>query len=295
MQRAELLRGLGRGTRLIAESGALTSPFILVDIGARDGIHPRWDPLIPILDVYGYDASVQVETANPRHRYVMAAIGERDGEACIELHNGYEAKISSNGSLRVPMHKLDSLHSRGELPSADFIKIDCEGYEPEILRGAERYLAASFLIGVEVETSFNVYSNAPESHFVEMFKVLNRHGLFVPDFVFESATGKSALCWPGTSNALFIRRLTQETPVDVLLKTIAVCDVYGLYAQARALIDGHREMLAPHLHVAKLYSAVCPSTASVLAREMELSVPRLVPHIGLGLWSTARRLIDRIF
>jgi FkbM family methyltransferase len=143
MQKSELSMGLGRGAHLIAQSGALTSPLTLIDIGARDGIHRRWAPLTAVLDVYGYDASVQVTSNNPRHHYIKAAIGDYDGEARIELHNGYEAKVSSTGSITVAMYRLDTLYARGDLPKADFIKVDCEGYEPEILRGAQAYLAAS--------------------------------------------------------------------------------------------------------------------------------------------------------
>jgi FkbM family methyltransferase len=290
MQRADLLWGLGRGARFIAESGALTSPFVVVDIGARGGIHPRWEPLTEILDVYGYDASVQVESSNPRHRFVMAAIGERDGEASIEFHDGYGAKLSSSGSIRVAMHRLDSLYARGELPEADFIKIDCEGYEPQILHGAEAYLAASAPVGVDVETNFNVSSALPESHFVEIFKLLNRHDLFVADFAFESATVTSKLPWPGTCNALFTCKFAVRPTADKVLKMIAVCDIYALYARARALITEHRDLLDARIDTVKLYSAVSPSKLS----ELVAAPPRLFPHLGFGLWSTAARLINKL-
>jgi FkbM family methyltransferase len=38
------------------------------------------------------------------------------------------------GTGTIPMHRLDSL----ELPRIDYIKIDCEGYENTILRGAKQ-------------------------------------------------------------------------------------------------------------------------------------------------------------
>jgi FkbM family methyltransferase len=294
MSEADLLRGLGRGARLIAESGALTSPFILIDVGARDGIHPRWEPLMPVLEVYGYDASVQVKATSPRHHYVMAAIGERDGEARIELHNGYEAKVSLTGSILVPMHKLDSLYARGELPKADFIKIDCEGYEPEILDGAKAYLSASLPFGVEVETNFDVTRTTPESHFVEMFKRLNRYNLFVAHLAFESATNKSTRPWPGTGNALFMRKCAEQPSADALLKLIAVCDVYGLYRQARVLIETYHALLEPRLDILELHSAVSPSKLSLIVADWILPAPRFVPHLGLGLWSTAARFLKKV-
>lgn len=279
--------GLGRGARLIADSGALTSPFTLVDIGARDGIHPRWEPLTAVLDVYGYDASVQVASSNPRCHYIKAAIGERDGEARIELCNGYEAKVSSTGSIIVAMHRLDTLYARGELPKADFIKIDCEGYEPQVLHGAEAYLTASWPLGVDVETTFNVYPTLPDSHFGEMFKCLNRHDLFVADFAFSSAAGISKLPWPGTCNALFARKFAKQTNADTILKMIAVCDIYALYARARALIAEYGNLINSHIDIRRLRSAVSPSKSAALIGELT----HFVPHLGLGVLSTARRLI----
>jgi FkbM family methyltransferase len=287
MQKSELSMGLGRGARLISESGALTSPFTLVDIGARDGIHLRWESVTAVLEVYGYDASAQVASSNPRRRYIKAAIGERDGEACIELCNGYEAKISSTGSIVVAMHKLDTLYARGELPKADFIKIDCEGYEPEILRGAEAYLTASGPLGVDVETTFNISPTLPESHFVELFKRLNRHDLFVADFAFESATGISKLSWPGTCNALFARKFAKQPSADMILKMIAVCDVYALYTRAQALIVEYSDLIDSRIDINKLRLAVSPSKPAALIYELSHSLP----HLGLGVWSTARRLI----
>lgn len=46
-------------------------------------------------------------------------------------------RIASEGTLKVKTVGLDALISKGELPEPDYIKIDAEGAELEILRGAQ--------------------------------------------------------------------------------------------------------------------------------------------------------------
>jgi FkbM family methyltransferase len=222
--------GRGRAARLIVESGALVTPFVLVDIGARDGLQRRWKPLEPELEVYGFDAAVRVDPQSPHQHYFKMAVGERDGEARMEIPaNGYEARITPTGSATVTMRTLDSLYADGTLPKADFVKIDCEGYEPQVLLGAEAYLTASEPLGVDTETNFNTSPTLPRSHFVELFLALNRHSLHLADLRYDGATRGSPLSWPGTCDALFVRKLDQPSP-DRLLKMIAVCDLFYLCA-----------------------------------------------------------------
>jgi FkbM family methyltransferase len=43
--------------------------------------------------------------------------------------------------------------AEGAIPQADFLKVDVEGYEADVLAGAKEMLAGGVL-GIEVETSF---------------------------------------------------------------------------------------------------------------------------------------------
>jgi FkbM family methyltransferase len=153
----ELSESAGLAASFIAKSGALDGAFVLVDIGVRGGIHPRWRPLEPVLEVYGFDALAEVVAPNDRHHYFKLALGDYDGQCTVHVpDNPYETRVSADGAHRVPIAKLDTLWAKGALPPADFIKIDCEGYEPEILTGAAAYLKASELLGADIESHFHV-------------------------------------------------------------------------------------------------------------------------------------------
>ena len=66
------------------------------------------------------------------------ALGEEDTSInmIITVENTGHSHVdtSTMGQGTTPMYRLDSL----ELPRIDYIKIDCEGYENTILRGAQK-------------------------------------------------------------------------------------------------------------------------------------------------------------
>src|SRR2546427_5706588 len=82
---------------------------------------------------------------------------------------------------KVPITRLDTLFAKGIIPPADHIKIDCDGHDPEVIRGARRYLAQSNVVCVIIETAFTVSPPYPRSHFVAVSHGLTAHLLLVFD------------------------------------------------------------------------------------------------------------------
>src|SRR5260221_9096089 len=120
---ADLGSSAGFAATLIMKSGALQSPFVIVDIGCRDGISPRWQPIAEHVDVYGFDAGVLEKSMNPRHRYSQMAIGDFDGEIGFDNHdNQHESRVNPTAGNLVPIAKLDTLWVQGRLPPVDFLK-----------------------------------------------------------------------------------------------------------------------------------------------------------------------------
>jgi hypothetical protein len=68
--------------------------------------------------------------------------------------------------VAVPVRTLDSLAADAGVTEADYIKIDVEGYELEVLRGARQLISASPRIVVQVEhwdTQTNPYGHTLEA------------------------------------------------------------------------------------------------------------------------------------
>jgi FkbM family methyltransferase len=298
---ADLGIGAGAAARLVAE--ALDTPIVLIDIGCRDGIHPRWDVLGDRLHVYGYDATV-LEPSTPNRHYRQLAIGDRDGECSLEIpSNAYEARVSPIGVHKMPMAKLDTLWAEG-LPLADFIKIDVEGHEPQVLAGARNYLAASNLIGAEVETNFFISPPLPDTHFRAVSEPMLRERLLVMDLAIDRPGPDAPWIRPGTCNALFCRDLAAEREtassypyraaeaepaVETILKTIAILDVYGLPVPAahvvRTLADRLRSRIDPNV----LLAALMPPPSKQVLTRFAGALKRRLPHLGLGIWSRLAR------
>jgi FkbM family methyltransferase len=246
-----------RMTRWLVSSGAFKAPFVLVDIGVQGGISPRWDALQDHLVVYGFDLLTEaieplVQANDPRKHYFAMGLADRDGELEITVPtNRYETQLYSNGPgerRRIQVCRLDTIFKEGKVQAADFIKIDCEGYEPVILRGATEYLAASDLVGADLESNFNLSWIIPNTHFCECSDPLVRQRLMVFDLEFNrvpvaNMRSGAGTHRPATLNVLFARNLPQEreqpsgfiyrapqsrADLQTVLKSAIVFESYGL-------------------------------------------------------------------
>jgi len=72
-------------------------------------------------------------------RTLPCALADFDGEASFDPGpNPSMGRIAPSGPLRVPCARADTLVARGEVEAPDVIKIDVEGAEAAVLRGARR-------------------------------------------------------------------------------------------------------------------------------------------------------------
>ncbi|HZD27089.1 MAG TPA: FkbM family methyltransferase [Xanthobacteraceae bacterium] len=190
-------------TRWVVSEGLLHEPFVVVDVGVQGGEHVRWGLLGDQVRVYGFDAiseAIDRITAaggvRPHRVFRAIAIGNEDGEReffvppnttaasfyeQVTLHQTAKHGDGAPGARVVPIRRLDTLFMAGELPAADYIKTDCESFDPEVLRGARRYLAQSNILSLTVETDFSISGTYPRTPFVEISDIAVQHRLLVFD------------------------------------------------------------------------------------------------------------------
>jgi FkbM family methyltransferase len=144
-------------TRWVVRQGLLEKPFVLIDVGVQGGESKRWDPLGDHLVLHGFDAIEGViETlqsqnlSHPHRHYHWIAAGKFDGEQTLyfDIENPYSSSFYQQGTTRfsdtkpvaqprqVRVRRLDTLLAEGVIPRADFLKVDVEGYEKDVLLGA---------------------------------------------------------------------------------------------------------------------------------------------------------------
>jgi Methyltransferase FkbM domain len=149
--------------------------------------------------------------------------------------------VSRSASVRrVPIRRLDTLCADGAFARADFIKIDCEGFEPEILKGAQALLCSGVL-AVEIETNFNTSEVPPQSHFCAVCEQLLPHGLTLFDLAFDRIPRASyavravslgiaetlTVARPATVNALCYRDSPAQSGEE-LMRRVAILEIYGM-------------------------------------------------------------------
>lgn len=287
-------------TRWLVQRGALTSTFVLVDVGVQGGISPRWHALGDYLTVYGFDLLEEAiaplaREGDPRRHYFALGLADRDGELEIAVPaNRFETMLSSHGPgerRRIQIRRLDTLFSEGLVQPADFIKLDCEGYESIVLKGADAYLAASNLLGADLESSFNISPLLPKTHFSECCDPLVQQRLIVFDIAFNRvpiidlpALAGRSVHRPGTVNLLLSRNLTQErdspasyvyraaerqVSAQTILKSAIVFEAYGLLDWSAYVLKNFADLIGGTIDIDAAIARLAPPSDAA-AKDMEI-------------------------
>jgi FkbM family methyltransferase len=285
-------------TKWVVSRGLVTEPFVLIDVGVQGGEHIRWRPLDDYLIVHGFDPIeevvqklVEANKGRSNRHYHYMAVGNADGEQKFYFNpvNPTASSMFEQGTGRfgieateqhrmVPIRRLDSLLAEGVIPMADYIKIDVEGFEKDVLLGAHELLGAGVL-GLQTETNFGVNPSYPKSHFGTLAEIALENHLVVFDLTFNRIPRASfqqalmskglqpipeqdALGRPATVDVLFARDLIDEVdhqeiyqtpcrPVSVnqLIKSIIICELHALNDVALDTVERFAERLGVQLDV----------------------------------------------
>jgi FkbM family methyltransferase len=172
-------------------------PLVVVDVGARWGVGEAWADLAPHVRVYGFDpdpeecARLNALAEDPTTTYVPVALGDAARTAtlhvtrqpaCSSLYPPLVdlvdtipvlADITPVGEQQVELQTLDGWCAAEGLGYVDVLKVDTQGSELDVLKGAAGILPTVSWIEVEVE--FNpIYEGQPLFGDVDRF--LRGHG-----------------------------------------------------------------------------------------------------------------------
>jgi FkbM family methyltransferase len=285
-------------TKWVVSAGLLTEPFVLIDVGVQGGESIRWRSLGDHLVVHGFDpirevieTLVEENRGRPNRHYHYMAIGDADGERAFYFNsaNPTASSMHRQGTGRfevetaeqvrmVPMRRLDSLLAEGTIPKADFIKVDVEGFEKEVLLGAREVLNAGVL-GLHTETNFAVSPAYPKSHFGTLAELALENHLLIFDVAFnriprasyqrallqkglEPISEQDILGRPATVDVLFSRDLIDEVDhpgnyqspcrpfsVNELIKSMIIFELHALNDVGLDTAERFAETLGSRLDV----------------------------------------------
>jgi FkbM family methyltransferase len=166
-------------TQYLVQQGVFRQePIVVVDLGARGGANKEWEVFGDQVRLFCFEPDeaecTRLATQAPRHiTYIPWAIGGRAGKAKL-----YEAKLAASTGLyptnmayfsrllnrdngvtvaehEVELHSLDEALAAYGNPSVNFIKLDVEGAELDVLEGGRACLNTSSVIGILSEIRFH--------------------------------------------------------------------------------------------------------------------------------------------
>ncbi len=295
---------------LLSQRAASIEPFVLADVGASGGIQLHWRAFGHLLRAVGFDPlareidRLNTEEENERVRYFAASVGYRRYAELLPNHalpNDQSYSRSSSvraqellrcnypqtffdrthsGDFNTELIELDEYFLKQHPAAVDFIKIDTDGHDYEVLLGAEQLLAQSPVLGVLVEAAFHgpIHSSITSFSTIDVFLRNRGFSLFDMDvWRYTRAALPKPFHWRLPAN-------TSEGPVDwadcfylrdaaidgyeqtwdlrlstsKLLKLCCVCELYSLEDCAAEILVKHRDRLAECIDVERYLDLLTP-------------------------------------
>jgi FkbM family methyltransferase len=145
------------------------SPSVVYDIGASNGVwsdciaevlpkseYHLFEPLSEVVEFYRSDLKDRLRRRANFHLHPIA-LGDRDGQATMFVaRDEFGSSLRDRGDIpevaarvEVPVRRLDEYAVEKRLPLPDVLKIDSQGAEDIILRGAGEFLSNAQVLFLE--------------------------------------------------------------------------------------------------------------------------------------------------
>lgn len=188
---------------LVASQAFAHRPVAVVDVGARGGFESHWSFYGAQVELIGFEPDAEEceklnqQASVSRHRYFPVALHQDKGkrpffvtvypsssgfyrpDAEFVKRFPWDDTLTVKYVVEIETTDLDSFLAEGDVSYVDFIKLDVEGAEFDVLKGAEKVLRSS-VIGLSVEVEFvPVHESQPLFRDVDQY--LNSLGFILYD------------------------------------------------------------------------------------------------------------------
>ena len=201
-------------TSVLTDAG-IKNNLMIFDVGAHKGqTSSYFCKLFPQSIIHAFDPSpylfAEAEKNLSKRKNIRChnfAFGEANEEAFLTKPDsdlcGQVVKAQENNSTAISVRRLDGFCQVENISAIDLLKIDVEGNELSVLKGASGMIERNAIRAIFLECDFNK-DDAQHSYFFDIFEFLSErnfcfHGLF--DVVRYSPSYGIGFC-----NALFLNR-----------------------------------------------------------------------------------------
>jgi len=295
------------------------APCFLIDVGASGGVLRPLRAFAHCLHAIGFEPLASAcrrlndEEPSPTVRYVPYALGfdgyaallaepgpaagpsppnwqsdtyPRSSAARAQRTTGYNTGLAYGGDAAddgrdAPRISLDDYLDAHPVPTVDFVKIDTDGHDYEVLLGAERTLRDRQVLGLLVECQFHGSAHPHANVFHNIDRFLHERGFslfdmelmrysrgclpapFAIDIPAQTETGQ--VLW---ADALYLRDAgapgygaawNLDLPPAKLLKLACLFELFGLPDCAADLLQAHRDRLAGWIRVDAMLDLLTPT------------------------------------
>jgi len=309
------VNNLPRLPALYAQARGISDRSIMLfDVGVSRGLDEHWQGLGDVLRGVGFDPLVaeverlQSENQNPNVRFVDAfVVGPEDGrpdadpgvpsdhpfyrssaaEATRLLDFDYQKEEFNKGKpvvLSEQRFTLDQYSVDHDVADVDFIKVDTDGYDFSVLRGAKETLRRCSVLGLGVEVQFhgrlgdraNIFSNIDRFLREEGFTLFDidvyrytratlpgrfSYRLFGPTVDGQAQYG-DAVYFRDLAYTEQMRRFGFDPSPNQILKCACLMEAFGQNDSATEVLIAHRESLEDHIDVSEWLDALTPDASS---------------------------------
>ena len=252
----------------------------LVDIGGYKGIQDRWKRVENLIEFHTFEPnSVEADKIRSKTKSLKiykSALSSSDGKISLNIckEPGVSSVLEPNfeflkkfknverfeivKKIEVDAKKLDSI----KIDKIDFIKIDVQGYNLEVLKGSTEALEKA--IGIEIECEFKeIYKN--QSLFKDVDQYLSKHNFEICDFTDIVRWSENVIDEKkqieNQGEIIFVNALYLKNNIDKerLKKQILIFLLYGQYSRALNLIKNNEDNLELNLKSKKAINKLIKS------------------------------------